>query len=95
VVSQNKIILFVAQSTYMRSEQPPPLRFNHDFTGQWRVAAVHPADVATSRVSNDQAELLSGELSFDIRCLAEGGLSLPMLRPETAIVIELNRIEGA
>jgi alpha-galactosidase len=56
---------------------------------------LHPAEMATSRVSGDQARLLSGETSFDIRCLAEGGLSLPMLRPETAIIIELNRIEGA
>jgi alpha-galactosidase len=95
VVSEDTIIIMIAQSTFIRSEQHAPLRIAHDLQGVWHVAAVHPADVALARVSHDQEQLLLGKTRFDIRSLAEGGLVLPVLRPETAMILELKRVEGA
>jgi alpha-galactosidase len=95
VVSEDTIIIMIAQSTFIRSEQHAPLRIAHDLQGVWHVAAVHPADVALARVSHDQEQLLLGKTRFDIRSLAEGGFVLPVLRPETAMILELKRVEGA
>lgn len=94
VVTPSKIIIIMAQATYMKAEQAPPLRIPHALSGQWRVAAVHPADITQRRVSEDQRNLLNGNVVFDIRCLAEGGLTLPVLHPESAIVIELEPAKG-
>jgi alpha-galactosidase len=94
VVTPDKIIIIMAQATYMKAEQAPPLRIAHTLAGQWRVASVHPAHVTDRRVSEDQRNLLNGQITFDIRCLAEGGLTLPVLHPESAIVIELEPAKG-
>jgi alpha-galactosidase len=94
VVTPNKIIIIMAQATYMKAEQAPPFRLDHELSGQWRVAAVHPANITQRRVSEDQRNLLNGTVNFDIRCLAEGGISLPVLYPESAIVIELEPAKG-
>lgn len=94
VATPEKIIIIMAQATYMKAEQAPPLRLAHAFSGQWRVAAVHPANVMQRRVSDDQRDFLLGHATFDIRCLAEGGLALPVLHPESAIVIELEPAKG-
>jgi alpha-galactosidase len=94
VVTPQKIIIIMAQATYLKAEQAPPFRIAHDLSGQWRVTAVHPANITQRRVSEDQKNLLNGSLAFDIRCLAEGGLALPVLHPESAIVIELEPVKG-
>ncbi len=94
VVTPDKIIIIMAQATYMKAEQAPPLRIAHTLSGQWRVAAVHPATITHRRVSEDQKNLLDGTDTFDIRCLAQGGLALPVLHPESAIVIELEPAKG-
>ncbi len=94
VVTPKKIIIIIAQATYMKAEQAPPLRIPNNLTGEWRVAAVHPANITQRRVSDDQRNLLNGNIIFDIRCLAEGGLTLPVLHPESAIVIELEPEKG-
>jgi alpha-galactosidase len=95
VVAPDKIIIIVAQATYTKTEQPAPLRIPHDLSGIWRVAAVHPASITDKRVSGDQKKLLSGQTHFDIHALVQGGLSLPMLQPETAMIIELEPVKGS
>jgi alpha-galactosidase len=94
VVTPQKIIIIMAQATYMKAEQAPPFRLAHNLSGAWRVAAIHPASMTDQRVSEDQKKLLTGAVTFDIRCLAEGGLSLPVLHPETATLIELEPAKG-
>ena len=94
VVTPRKIIIIMAQATYMKAEQAPPLRIMHELSGLWRVAAVHPENITQRRVSKDQKDLLDGKTTFDIRCLAEGGLALPVLHPESAVVIELEPVKG-
>lgn len=94
VVTAQKIIIIMAQATYMKAEQAPPLRVAHNLSGQWRIAAVHPSNITQRRVSEDQRNLMNGNVSFDIRCLAQGGLALPVLYPESAIVIELEPTKG-
>lgn len=94
VITPDKIIIIMAQATYMKAEQAPPFHLAHDLTGHWRVAAVHPANLTQRRVSEDQRNLLEGNTTFDIRCLGEGGLNLPVLYPESAIVIELEPVKG-
>ncbi len=94
VITPQKIIIIMAQATYMKAEQAPPFRIPHELSGLWRVAAVHPANITQRRVSEDQRNLLNGHVNFDISCLAEGGLNLPVLHPESAIVIELEPAKG-
>ncbi len=94
VVTPGKIIIIIAQTSYMKSEQAPPLRIAHQLQGQWRVSAVHPANLTDRRVSDDQKALLQGRTVFDIGSLAQGGLALPVLYPESAIVIELEPVKG-
>jgi alpha-galactosidase len=94
VVTPDKIIIVMAQATYMKAEQAPPLRIAHQLSGQWRIAAVHPASITQRRVSDDQINLLNGSVTFDIRSLAEGGLSLPVLHSESAIVLEIEPAKG-
>jgi alpha-galactosidase len=94
IVAPDKIIIIVAQASYLKTEQAPPLRIAHALSGNWHVSAFHPMRVLQSRVSQGQKNLLEGKTIFDIRCLAEGGLSLPVLHPEAAMIIELEPVRG-
>jgi alpha-galactosidase len=94
IVAPDKVIIIVAQATYLKTEQAPPLRIAHALSGKWHVAAFHPMRVLRSRISQDQKDLLEGKTIFDIRSLAEGGLSLPVLHPEAAMIIELEPVRG-
>lgn len=92
----DRMAVFVAQGPQMVAEQPPPLRVpapQHD-DRSWRVKAIHPAEPDFIRVSDMQRRLLRGELSFSIPDLTELGLPLPMLRPESGLILELEPVAG-
>lgn len=91
----DRIVLFVAQGPQMIAEQPLPLTLPPQVAGRggrWRISAVHPADPAFVRLSDGQRRLLSGAIAFNLATLDRSGLPLPMLRPESAILLELEPI---
>lgn len=93
---ETRIALFVAQGPQMVSEQPPPLRLPSVPGGQglWRIAAHHPATPAFIRMSAGQRALLAGEIGFSLDTLRGAGLSLPMLKPESALLLEIEPVGG-
>jgi alpha-galactosidase len=90
---KDKLVAFMAQGPQMMSEQPRPLRLPLPSEGntQWRITALHPEKPDFIRISDAQTALLSGKRSFT----ADEPLQLPTLRPESALILELERIEGA
>ncbi|MUO86544.1 alpha-galactosidase, partial [Agrobacterium vitis] len=92
-----RIAVFVAQGPQMVGEQPEPLTLPDVVTrigGRWRVAAAHPVEPNFIRISEGQKRLLAGKVTFDLADLKLGGLPLPMLRPESAMLLELEPVEG-
>ncbi len=94
--ADERIVAFVAQGPQMVGEQPPPLTLPVDAGDKrrWRVAAIHPAKPDFIRISEGQERLLSGELTFSLAALRQAGLPLPMLRPESGLLLELEPVEG-
>lgn len=93
----NKIVLFVAQGPQMVGEQPAPLRLPEKIRslgGEWKIRTHLPAEPEFIRISEGQKRLLAGEVQFDLRSAAIAGLPLPMLRPESALMLELERQQG-
>ena len=94
---ENRIALFVAQGPQMMTEQPAPILLDIPETAQqglWRVAAVHPASPAFPRISKNQKALLEGDIAFPLSDLSQSGLPLPMMQPESAVLIEIEHIKG-
>ncbi|TWD51143.1 alpha-galactosidase [Agrobacterium vitis] len=94
--SAEKLAVFVAQGPQMVAEQPEPLTLPEHVIaagGRFRIAAVHPAEPNFIRISEGQKRLLAGEVSFEGKDLAKSGLPLPMLRPESALLLEIELIE--
>jgi alpha-galactosidase len=94
---ESRVALFMAQGPQMVAEQPAPVRIHLDSDPEqrWRVVAMHPAKPDFIRISDAQTALLSGEISFSTATLAARGLNLPMLRPESAILLEIEPIIGS
>ena len=88
---RERIILFVAQGAQMVAEQAPPLKVPISFTDdrRWRIKVSHPAAPNYIRTSEGQMQMLRGERSFTLSDLSVAGLPLPMLRPESGLVLEL------
>ena len=95
-VKENRMVLIVAQATQMLTEQPPPLvlRGREPNGFRWRIAACHPPRPDFFRISPEQEKLLIGDVSFTNATLTSCGLPIPMLRPESGMILELERIEG-
>lgn len=95
-VKENRMVVIVAQATQMLTEQPPPLvlhgREPNGF--RWRIAACHPPRPDFFRISPEQEKLLIGDVSFTNATLTSYGLPIPMLRPESGMILELECIEG-
>jgi alpha-galactosidase len=92
---ESRIALFVAQGPQMVGEQPAPLLLPEHVAalgGRWKIARVTPAMPDFIRTSGDQMRLLSGEIAFSLQDLARAGLPLPMLRPESAMLIEFSPV---
>ncbi|THV22331.1 alpha-galactosidase [Peteryoungia ipomoeae] len=95
--SAEKIVVIVAQGPQMVGEQPAPLRLPDEVTqfgGQWRIRTVLPAEPQFIRISEGQKALLSGAVSFALSSAGLAGLPLPMLTPESALLLELEPIKG-
>ncbi|CAN7587260.1 alpha-galactosidase [Rhizobium rhizogenes] len=93
---ESRIVAFVAQGPQMVGEQPAPVRLPvaGDGTGKWRVKAIHPAEPEFIRISDGQQRLLNGELTFSLDTLRHVGLPLPMLRPESGLLLEFEPVTG-
>lgn len=95
--SAEKIVVIVAQGPQMVGEQPAPLRLPDQVTqfgGQWRIKTVLPAEPQFIRISEGQKALLSGAVTFVLSSAGLAGLPLPMLTPESALLLELEPIKG-
>jgi alpha-galactosidase len=95
--SAEKIVVIVAQGPQMVGEQPPPLRLPEQITqfgGQWRIKTVLPAEPQFIRISEGQKALLSGAVTFALSSAGLAGLPLPLLTPESALLLELEPIKG-
>lgn len=91
---KDKIVLFIAQATQAVSEQPAPLRLPEKLRtigGAWRITNKMPEHPAFIRIHDDQKRLLAGEISFSLDAAISGGLPLPMMMPESALLLELDR----
>lgn len=89
--AEDRIAVFVAQGPQMVGEQPEPLRvpIQKETPGLWRIAAIHPQAPEFLRLSEGQKRLLAGEISFSLETLKHVGLPLPMLRPESGVLLEI------
>lgn len=95
--SAEKVVVIVAQGPQMVGEQPAPLRLPDEVTqfgGQWRIKTVLPAEPQFIRISEGQKALLSGAVTFALSSAGLAGLPLPMLTPESALLLELEPIKG-
>ncbi|MDH4441704.1 MAG: alpha-galactosidase [Rhizobium sp.] len=95
--SDDRIVVIVAQGPQMVGEQPAPLKLPDSVTqigGQWTIAKILPAEPNFIRISEGQKRLLSGEVSFDLVHAGLSGLPLPMLQPESALLLELIPSKG-
>ena len=88
------IIAIIAQGPAMRAEQAPPLRLPRELVaaGQWRIAACAPAELELIRHTPEQAALLAGKLDFSSGALTASGINLPMLFPESGMVLKFQRV---
>lgn len=100
--SAEKIVAIVAQGPQMVAEYPAPLRIpsalrwaGEGKPGLWRIAAIHPARPDFIRLSEGQEDLLAGKRHFRLESLASAGLPLPMLRPESGFLIEIEQVAEA
>lgn len=93
---RDKIVLIVAQGPVMIREQAPPLMLPAEIagTGALRIAGQHPSAPGYVRISNDQKRLLSGKMVIPAAQMTVAGLPLPMLRPESGVVLEFDRMTG-
>ncbi|MFN7126354.1 MAG: alpha-galactosidase [Allorhizobium sp.] len=92
-----RIVVIVAQGPQMVSEQPAPLKLPESVTqigGRWSISKILPVEPEFIRISEGQKRLLSGAISFDLANAGLSGLPLPMLRPESALLLELIPSKG-
>ncbi|NSX88977.1 alpha-galactosidase [Agrobacterium tumefaciens] len=90
--SAEKIVVIVAQGPQMVGEQPEPLKLPESIIrlgGRWKITHTLPATPEFIRISEGQKRLLSGEISFELSSVSLSGLPLPMLRPESALLLEI------
>lgn len=80
----------------MVGEQPAPLRLPLKTSAEtlWKIRAVEPQAPQFVRISEGQKRLLAGEVTFSTRTLQTAGLPLPMLRPESALLLELEPVKA-
>ncbi|KAA3515685.1 alpha-galactosidase [Agrobacterium rosae] len=95
--SKDKIVVIVAQGPQMVGEQPAPLKLPESITklgGTWTITNTLPAKPEFIRISEGQKKLLSGNISFELSSVGLAGLPLPMLKPESALLLELEPAKG-
>ncbi|NTE88952.1 alpha-galactosidase [Agrobacterium rubi] len=92
-----KIVVIIAQGAQMVGEQPAPLKLPESVTklgGTWTITNTLPAKPEFIRISEGQKKLLSGNISFELSSVGLAGLPLPMLKPESALLLELEPAKG-
>ncbi len=95
--SPEKIVVIVAQGPQMVGEQPSPLYLPESVTrfgGTWTISSILPAEPEFIRISEGQKRLLSGGVPFSLDMAGASGLPLPMLKPESALLLELTPFKG-
>ena len=95
--NRGDIVVIVAQGPQMVSEQPAPLKLPESVTqigGRWSISQILPVEPEFIRISEGQKRLLSGAINFDLANAGLSGLPLPMLRPESALLLELIPSKG-
>ncbi|UHS58561.1 alpha-galactosidase [Agrobacterium vaccinii] len=95
--SADKIVVIIAQGPQMVGEQPAPLKLPDNVTrlgGTWKITNSLPAKPEFIRISEGQTKLLSGTISFELSSVGLAGLPLPMLKPESALLLELEPVKG-
>lgn len=89
-VGDDLAAVVVAQAGQMMRQGPDNVRVPGLLRGKrWRVAALHPADPDFMRRNPAREALLRGQVAMTSDELAGIGLPVPVLRPESGIVIEL------
>ncbi|MCI9867596.1 alpha-galactosidase [Rhizobium skierniewicense] len=95
--SADKIVVIIAQGPQMVGEQPAPLKLPASVTklgGTWKITNSLPAKPEFIRISEGQTKLLSGDITFELSSVGLAGLPLPMLKPESALLLELEPVKG-
>ncbi|WP_311273023.1 MULTISPECIES: alpha-galactosidase [unclassified Rhizobium] len=95
--SADKIVVIIAQGPQMVGEQPAPLKLPASVTelgGTWKITNSLPVKPEFIRISEGQTKLLSGDISFELSSVGLAGLPLPMLKPESALLLELEPVKG-
>jgi alpha-galactosidase len=95
-IADKKIVVIVAQGAHTMSEQPRPLQLSLPIapSSKWRISAQHPHEPEYIKVSESQRRLLGGAARFSGADMVSSGLPIPMLRPESAVVFEIECVEG-
>jgi alpha-galactosidase len=95
-MDERRAVVLVAQGGQMMSEHPSPLclpmRGSH--LKRWRMTRYHPAAPDFIRVSTSQMHFINGERDVSAFDLAEIGIHLPMLKPESGVVLILDAEDG-
>lgn len=90
-ISDKRVVVIIAQGAQMQSEHPAPLtlpmRGSH--LKRWRVTKCHPVEPDFIRINESQVKFLKGDGDVSAFDLAEIGINLPMLRPESGVVLVL------
>ena len=92
---ETTIIAIIAQGPQMQAEQAPALRLPPVLVaaGQWRIAACAPAEPEWIRHTPEQSALMAGKRAFSSAALTATGLNLPMLFPQSGMVLEFTRVK--
>ena len=86
-------VVTVAQATYGLSEQPQRIRIPHlDPGGRYRLVVPMPQRPLFLSSADALADVLEGKTSLTGEWLGEIGLFIPHLAPDSALLIELERL---
>ena len=88
-VGETRAAVVVAQAGQMMRQGPDNVRVPGLPRGRWRIAALHPPEPSFTRSTRGRDAVLRGEVAVTAHELAAVGLPLPVLRPESGLVIEL------
>jgi alpha-galactosidase len=91
-MDERRAVIIVAQGAQMQSEHPAPLivPMRGSSLTRWRVTRHHPVAPDFIRISESQTRFLHGERDVSAFDLSDIGVNLPMLRPESGLVLILD-----
>ena len=91
----SQMAVIVAQLALSRRELPPPVRLaGLRAEASYRVTILNPKPPDFIRITETQSELFAGATTASGDLIATVGLPLPGLRPQAAILLELNSLES-